>query len=52
MRKNPKKLTLSKETLRNLEETELGQAPGGYPYSTATNCDQCPWGQTISCSLC
>lgn len=52
MRKELKKLTLSKETLRKLEEAELMGAPGGYPYSTATNCDQCPWGQTISCSLC
>ena len=52
MRKDLKKLTLSRETLRNLEETELMRAPGGYPYSTATNCDQCPAGQTISCSLC
>jgi hypothetical protein len=52
MRKTVKKLTLSKETLRNLVETELALVPGAYPLSTATNCDACPWGQTISCSLC
>jgi hypothetical protein len=40
MRKNLKRLALSKETLRNLN-SELARVVGGYPVSTATNCDAC-----------
>ena len=34
-------LTLSKETLRVLEDSNLSQAPGGYPLSTMTECSDC-----------
>ena len=40
MKKSLRKMTLSKETLRTLGST-LEQARGGYPVSTATNCNAC-----------
>jgi hypothetical protein len=52
MRKPAKKLALSKETLQKLVDVELSGIHGAYPVSTDTKCDACPWGQTISCSLC
>jgi hypothetical protein len=52
MRKSLKRLTLNKETLRNLEP-RLSNAVGGYPVSTATDCDACGsggcGGNTLSC---
>lgn len=39
MKKKLQKLTLSKETLRKLNEAELNQAAGGY--SLGGTCDSC-----------
>ena len=41
MRKALKRLTLNRETLRNLVDPRLSGIVGGYPLSTATNCDAC-----------
>ena len=41
MRKKVKNLRLSKETLRSLDGSQLSNVGGGYPYSTASNCDAC-----------
>jgi hypothetical protein len=40
MRKGLKRLTLNKETLRNLDPRLLN-AVGGYPVSTASDCNAC-----------
>jgi hypothetical protein len=52
MRKSLKRLTLNKETLRNLD-SRLSNVVGGYPVSTATDCNACGSdgcsGDTISC---
>ncbi|HET9212605.1 MAG TPA: hypothetical protein VFR03_19530 [Thermoanaerobaculia bacterium] len=34
-------LTLSRETLQVLEESNLSKAPGGYPISAFTGCSDC-----------
>ena len=49
------KLTLHRETLRNLEARELGDAAGGL--STVPTCDTtagipCPTNHTNACSVC
>ena len=41
MKRKLKKLTLSRETLRNLDTARLQQAAGGYPISGMTNCTEC-----------
>jgi hypothetical protein len=48
MKKRAKKLSLNRETLRNLEETSVRQAVGGTfvdslcePCTTGTRCTQC-----------
>ncbi len=41
MRKTLKRLALNKETLRNLVDPRLSGIAGGYPLSTATNCNAC-----------
>jgi hypothetical protein len=46
-----KKLTLSKETLRNLHGPDLQEAAGGYNYSTGAVCHYSK-GQVTNCSLC
>jgi hypothetical protein len=38
----PKKLTLSKETLRMLAEDELQEVAGGHSGNEATKCSRCP----------
>jgi len=38
----PKKLTLSKETLRMLAEDELQVVAGGHSGNEATKCSRCP----------
>jgi hypothetical protein len=45
-----RKLTLSKETLWNLNDRHLGEAAGGYNYSTGAVCHS--KGQVTNCSLC
>jgi hypothetical protein len=40
MQKKMKKLTLSKETLRQID-SQLFRVPGGYPISGMTNCSEC-----------
>jgi hypothetical protein len=40
--KAPKKLALSKETLRNLHDREMQQAAGGASGGEATKCSRCP----------
>ena len=40
--KAPKKLALSKETLRNLHDRELREAAGGHSAHEATKCSICP----------
>lgn len=46
-----KKLTLSTETLRNLNGPDLQDAAGGYNYSTGAICNHSK-GQVTNCSLC
>jgi hypothetical protein len=38
----PKKLTLSKETLRMLADDELREVAGGHSGNEATKCSRCP----------
>lgn len=40
--KQPKKLTLSKETLRSLEDSDLKEVAGGHSGNLATKCTICP----------
>lgn len=40
--KQPKKLTLSKETLRMLAEDDLRAVAGGNSGNEATKCSRCP----------
>jgi hypothetical protein len=40
--KQPKKLTLSKETLRMLADDELRDVAGGHSGNEATKCSRCP----------
>ena len=41
MKKSVKKLALSKETLRQMGDSQLSQVPGAYPISGMTNCSDC-----------
>jgi hypothetical protein len=41
MKRNLKKLTLNRETLKRLDAVQLQQAAGGYPISGMTNCTDC-----------
>ncbi len=47
----PKKLTLATETLRNLSSSDLGEAAGGYNYSTGAVCNYSRL-QVTACSAC
>ena len=46
MKKQPKKIVLAKETLRNLEGADLAEAQGGAFPNTQFNTCRCP---TLSC---
>ncbi|HEY0513065.1 MAG TPA: class I lanthipeptide [Thermoanaerobaculia bacterium] len=48
--KAPKKLSLSRETLRNLHDGDLLEAAGGYNYSTGAICHS--QGQVTRCTIC
>lgn len=53
MQKKPKptKLILAMETLRNLNGSDLGEAAGGYNYSTGAVCHYSN-GQVTNCTVC
>jgi hypothetical protein len=50
------KLKLHRETLRNLEDRDLGDAAGGgattFPACKTTNATICPTNHTNACSVC
>ena len=47
----PTKLILAMETLRNLSSSDLGEAAGGYNYSTGAVCNYSN-GQVTNCTVC
>jgi hypothetical protein len=51
MKREIRKLTLAKETLRLLQENDLAQAAGGAtaPCSKFTNCTACPSCPVVTC---
>ena len=51
MKKKIQKLTLSKETLRSLEETNLAQVAGGTLENSCMQTCRCTE-RTVACSVC
>jgi hypothetical protein len=47
---SPKKLTLSRETLSQLDERETAQAAGGYSRPEQQTCQNCP-SNNIECTF-
>jgi natural product precursor len=52
MKKQVKKLTLNKETLRTLDESQMHEVAGGDPSHKYTKCGSCGIACTVDTCIC